>query len=763
LNFLNLRARGVWCGLIMKEPPPSELEQPPANAAEFQESFEEVKELGRGRFGTAFLVKHRVTSCRYCLKRTQFGTAKGQMTEEKVAMESSALERLHHPNIIRWFAMFTETRDDGPTMMCILMEYANGGDLAALLARRWWDATRNGQHQLSETQLMDWFVQLVAGLAYAHSKRVLHRDLKPENVFVTLDGSCKIGDFGISRVLETSGDLAQTAVGSPVYLSPEIVKGAQYDYRSDVWSLGVTLYKMATNSFPFEASNLAQLALKIAAGSYPPLPPGYSPNLHHLVAVMLQIDPERRADMGGVSDHPFVRENVARRATSAASTLATSGSQLDRLAKRDRGDFLEVLAVVESKDVAKAAPTAASSAPGTAPIASNGAAAAATRAPSPTIPRSGSASRIPAPPRRKSTTPRPPDDNGEPKGDGGKHAVTGASTGGGLEPTPITAPSPPPLRPPPLAPSAAEAAATTTGATRPSPRRAALKPLRPPPVSAPLAATSPGAATDHGSEGSASSSHTPPSVPALTGAGPVTAPASKSRVQSNWVAARNVLDLPKGSQSARPKLQTPGSRFAHVAQAAAEAAKKEKARPQTARGARETARLSAGQPSGSAKRPAVSTSGAKTAPKPAKTAPPKTAPAATPLPTALQSLPRSGMSPTAVAPAAKAAAFTADSELQRTLPPPPPPEAPAAGAVAGADASVHLPWLGLGAGGLAVPPQLISNRSLDNASVSTDGAGSGAGSTASPGTCSVVSPGSVPPLTPLTPGTLFEKEYIRRS
>ncbi|KOO27588.1 protein kinase [Chrysochromulina tobinii] len=353
------------------------------------------------------------------------------MTEEKVAMESSALERLHHPNIIRWFAMFTETRDDGPTMMCILMEYANGGDLAALLARRWWDATRNGQHQLSETQLMDWFVQLVAGLAYAHSKRVLHRDLKPENVFVTLDGSCKIGDFGISRVLETSGDLAQTAVGSPVYLSPEIVKGAQYDYRSDVWSLGVTLYKMATNSFPFEASNLAQLALKIAAGSYPPLPPGYSPNLHHLVAVMLQIDPERRADMGGVSDHPFVRENVARRATSAASTLATSGSQLDRPAKRDRGDFLEVLAVVESKDVAKAAPTAASSAPGTAPIASNGAAAAATRAPSPTIPRSGSASRIPAPPRRKSTTPRPPDDNGEPKGDGGKHAVTGASTGDG--------------------------------------------------------------------------------------------------------------------------------------------------------------------------------------------------------------------------------------------------------------------------------------------------------------------------------------------
>ena len=432
---------------------------------------------------------------------------------------------------------------------------------------------------------------------------------------------------------------------------------------------------------------------------------------HPSPQVMLQIDPERRADMSVVSAHPFVRENVARRATTAAST-----------------------------------------APGTAPVANNGAAAAASRAPSPTIPRSGSASRIPAPPRRKSTTPRPPDDTGAPKDDGSKGAVTGASTDGGLEP--------PPLPPQPLIPSAAEAAATTTGATRPSPRCAAQKqPLRPPPVSAPLAGTSPCAAMAHGSEGSASSGHTPPSVPAITGAalppaGPVTAPANERFVKSKskWEAARKALpsDNPKGSLSARPKLQTPGSKFVLVAQAAAEAAKKEKARPHTAR-----ARLSAGQPSGSAKRPVVSTSGAKTAPKPPKTAPPKTTPAATPLPLALAWLPPSGMSPTAVAPAAKAAAFTAASELQRTLPPPPP-EAAAAGAVAGADASMHpswragavagadasmLPsWRGLGAGRLAI---------LDNASGSTDGAGS----TASPGTASVVSPGSVPPLTPLTPGT----------
>ena len=64
---------------------------------------------------------------------------------------------------------------------------------------------------------------------------MLHRDLKPENVFVTTSGVAKIGDFGISRVLEATAELAQTAVGSPVYLSPEIVQGSPYSFKTDVW------------------------------------------------------------------------------------------------------------------------------------------------------------------------------------------------------------------------------------------------------------------------------------------------------------------------------------------------------------------------------------------------------------------------------------------------------------------------------------------------------------------------------------------------
>ena len=108
-------------------------------------------------------------------------------------------------------------------------------------------------------------------------------------------------------------------MGSPCYLSPEIVQGASYSYKSDVWSLGVILYRMATNKFPFDAQNLAQLALKITAGSFPPLSPNYSPQAHHLVALLLQIVPELRGSMAEIVANLYVQQHVARRRHVAAA------------------------------------------------------------------------------------------------------------------------------------------------------------------------------------------------------------------------------------------------------------------------------------------------------------------------------------------------------------------------------------------------------------------------------------------------------------
>mmetsp|Transcript_14672 Transcript_14672/g.34949 ORF Transcript_14672/g.34949 Transcript_14672/m.34949 type:complete len:645 (+) Transcript_14672:90-2024(+) len=286
----------------------------------FSSAFKIVKDLGRGRYGEVMLCEHVASGKQFALKRTKFGGG-SQPDAQKVEVEAEALGRLRHESVIRHYAAFKHHDPLHGLVFCIVMELADQGDFAALLAQRWAEATDAAVAWLPEEDVLGWFAQLASGLAHIHSKRVLHRDLKPENVFVCSDGLLKIGDFGISRLMTRTSELAKTAVGSPVYLSPEIINGSPYSYKSDVWSLGVMLYRICSNKYPFDATNLAQLALKITSGSFSPLSPKYSPQLHHLVASMLQIEHEHRPTAQEIVLNPLVqtRPPVAPRGGSDSS------------------------------------------------------------------------------------------------------------------------------------------------------------------------------------------------------------------------------------------------------------------------------------------------------------------------------------------------------------------------------------------------------------------------------------------------------------
>ena len=90
-------------------------------------------------------------------------------------------------------------------------------------------------------------------------KRIIHRDIKSHNIFLMKDGSVKLGDFGIVKVLENTKSKAATVIGTPYYFSPEMCKGESYDEKTDVWSLGVLLYEMCALEYPFTGKNIAQL------------------------------------------------------------------------------------------------------------------------------------------------------------------------------------------------------------------------------------------------------------------------------------------------------------------------------------------------------------------------------------------------------------------------------------------------------------------------------------------------------------------------
>jgi NIMA (never in mitosis gene a)-related kinase len=98
-------------------------------------------------------------------------------------------------------------------------------------------------------------------MKHVHDRKIIHRDIKSQNVFLTKSGMAKLGDFGVARVMNNTRDLAATVIGTPYYLSPEIVQSNTYDMKTDIWSLGVLLYEMCACKPPFNGENLHMLAI----------------------------------------------------------------------------------------------------------------------------------------------------------------------------------------------------------------------------------------------------------------------------------------------------------------------------------------------------------------------------------------------------------------------------------------------------------------------------------------------------------------------
>lgn len=263
------------------------------------ERYKCIKLLGEGSFGKCYLVESYSDRSLSVIKQIDIRSLTQQEKEETLR-EAKILKALDHPNIIRFKDAYTSKRGK----LCIVMDYADGGDLQGKLKEQ-----RGAL--FSENQILDWFVQICLAIKHVHDKRILHRDLKSQNIFMMRSGRIKLGDFGIARVLSSTKDNAKTMVGTPYYLSPEIIENKPYSFKSDIWALGVLLYEMCTLRPPFDASSLHFLALKIVRGVYPPLPAKYSSELKILVESMLSINPEKRPTIGNILKNPIIRSRIS--------------------------------------------------------------------------------------------------------------------------------------------------------------------------------------------------------------------------------------------------------------------------------------------------------------------------------------------------------------------------------------------------------------------------------------------------------------------
>ncbi|XP_033101859.1 probable serine/threonine-protein kinase nek3 [Anneissia japonica] len=258
--------------------------------------FEKIRVIGSGSFGQAWLVCSKQSRRKYVVKEMQVGN----MTEKErnqALNEVSILARLKHHHVIRYRHAYVLNN-----MLCIAMEYADGGDMGAIIYE-----AASVRSLLAERRILKWFVQICLALQYIHGLNILHRDLKPQNIFVKSDDVVKVGDFGIARILSSSDDHANTAIGTPYYLSPEICCRKSYNQKSDMWAAGCILYELATLVHPFDAADFSLLVVKILTARYKPLNRVYGPFLHDLVSVLLSVNPKGRPSAEEILHLPAVK------------------------------------------------------------------------------------------------------------------------------------------------------------------------------------------------------------------------------------------------------------------------------------------------------------------------------------------------------------------------------------------------------------------------------------------------------------------------
>ncbi|NXK04327.1 NEK11 kinase, partial [Herpetotheres cachinnans] len=257
--------------------------------------------LGNGSFGSIYLVSDRKAKQGEelkVLKEISIGDLKPNETVE-ATLEAQLLSKLDHPAIVRFYASFVE-RDS----FCIITEYCEGGDLDFKIQEY-----RESGKTFTQRQIIDWFIQLLLGVNYMHERRVLHRDLKSKNIFLKND-LLKIGDFGVSRLLMGSCDLATTFTGTPYYMSPEALKHQGYNTKSDIWSLGCILYEMCCMNHAFTGHNFLSVVLKIVEGDTPSLPDRYPSKLNAVLCSMLNKNPSLRPAAAEILKIPYIDEQL---------------------------------------------------------------------------------------------------------------------------------------------------------------------------------------------------------------------------------------------------------------------------------------------------------------------------------------------------------------------------------------------------------------------------------------------------------------------
>ena len=210
--------------------------------------YELLELIGTGGMANVYKAKcHRLNRL-VAIKILKSELAENAEFRRRFRDESLAVAQLSHANIVSIYDVSSSQGID-----YIVMELIDGITLKQYMERR---------GRMDWREALHFITQIMRGLSHAHSRGIIHRDIKPQNIMVLRDGSVKVADFGIACLADAHQTLAQEALGSVHYISPEQAKGERLDARSDIYSAGVVLYEMLTGRLPFEGDNAVSVAIQ---------------------------------------------------------------------------------------------------------------------------------------------------------------------------------------------------------------------------------------------------------------------------------------------------------------------------------------------------------------------------------------------------------------------------------------------------------------------------------------------------------------------